>query len=142
MRDLLVILFMGACSCLPSISKAQDPPKGSNQIIVKKVSFDKIVIALLDSGFQIKEMDKDFKTLLTKPHGDYNTSIYLRVKDSTAYLSGEFYIGSLTYKIEQHWYPAYKGNNWFKHAKPMVKTFEWLDEFAHSLSDQVTYSKQ
>jgi hypothetical protein len=123
------------------ISECQDAPKGTNAITVRPVAFETVVNALLDSGFKIDNIDKDFHTLSTKSYGDWNMILSVRVKDSAATISGTFRPGSYLFDIEQLWYPSYRGSNWLTHGKAAVKTFEWMDNFAKSFNGQVIYSK-
>lgn len=123
---------------LPAMALCQ--PKGSKKIIITGVSFNQVVNAILDSGFQIKDIDKDFLTMTTKPFGDWNQILYLRVKDSVATLTGEM-IAGFKLDVEQHWDPPYQGHNWFTHNRGMVETWNMMDGIAKSFKKPITYSK-
>ena len=123
---------------LPILSLSQ--PKGTKKIIVTGITFTKAVNVILDSGFQIKDIDKDFQTLTTKPLGNWNEVIYLRVKDSVATFTGEMFAG-LKFAIEQHWDPPYTGHNWFTHNRAMVETWQMMDGIAKSFGKPIIYSK-
>lgn len=86
---LLLILF----ALLPFIINAQNIPKDANVIIVKKVGFLEVCNALLDSGYTISKKDNELQTVSTESKlypKLYNATykINIRVKDSTAYISG------------------------------------------------------
>lgn len=115
--------------------------KGTNTITISNVSFDQVVNALLDSGLQIKQIDKDFKTIQTKPYGDYEMSIYVRVKDGTATVTGQFIQARMIFDIAQY-YNEYPTGGGINHNKMMVKTFEWMDNFAKSFHTEVSYAKK
>lgn len=74
---------------------AQEIPKNTTTIIVKGVAFDKVVNCLLDSGFVIDKIDKEYQTLKTEyrklckdciPEILFN----VRVKDSVVTISGKW----------------------------------------------------
>ena len=74
---------------------AQDIPKNATTIIVKGVAFNNIVNCLLDSGFVVDKMDKEYQTLKTEykklckdciPEILFN----VRVKDSIATITGNW----------------------------------------------------
>jgi hypothetical protein len=72
---------------------AQDIPKHANTIIVKGVSFDKVVRSLIDSGYIPDKMDKDLQYIKT----EYKKIcvkcvpemlLTIKVKDSVATITG------------------------------------------------------
>lgn len=86
MKSLLALLF-------PLFVFPQS--KGDNVILVKGVSFYEAVTRLLDEGYSIEKIDSNFKTVQTafkqtkKP--STRVSIFIRVKDSTAIVTGIVY---------------------------------------------------
>lgn len=78
---------------IPSLCLSQ--PKGAKTIIVKGVGFFEICNALLDSGYVIEKKDNELQTAVTelRVYPRYFNAYYkinIRVKDSTAYISGSF----------------------------------------------------
>lgn len=88
MKNLFVLLIL-----LPFIVKAQSIPKDANVIVVKKVGFLEVCNALLDSGYTISKKDNELQTVSTESKNypklwNATYKINIRVKDSTAYISG------------------------------------------------------
>lgn len=70
-------------------------PRDASVVIVKGVTFNQVCSALLDSGYRIESRDIEMQTVKTENklfpiawNAAYR--IHVRVKDSTAYLSGTF----------------------------------------------------
>ncbi len=92
MKSLLLVLF------IPTVVFCQK--RGDNQIIIKGVSFSQVVKCLLDSGYRIREIDSNYKTVSTAFRycvgtknilSSGNMSIYVSIKDSTAFITGIWY---------------------------------------------------
>lgn len=102
MKQLLLLLFVigsitvTSQSYTPKSSKnSQDIPKNANTAIIENTSLDRIVRTLIDSGFVIKKLDKEYQFVET----EYQLlcrdcmpqiQLYARVKDSTAILTGKW----------------------------------------------------
>jgi hypothetical protein len=137
MKKILVLLLV-----LPLISFAQQIPKDAKTIIVKNVSFLEVCNALLDHGYTIATKDNDLQTAKTeeREYPDYWTAkyvVHLRVKDSTAYLSGTFTAAGL-FKNE----PVYCVTD--KKGEPKIKNlmtypFLLINDVALSLKKPVEY---
>lgn len=74
---------------------SQDIPKNANVIVVKGVTFEKVVNSLLDSGFVIEKIDKEYQTLKTEYKKLCKDCIpeiqfYVRVKDSVLTITGKW----------------------------------------------------
>lgn len=89
------ILFILMLLPIVAISQKVNPiaPKGANTIIVKGVSFNRVVGILLDSGYRFEKIDKDFQTVKTEyanvcPNCVPQVSYDILVKDSVLTLSG------------------------------------------------------
>jgi hypothetical protein len=138
---------------LPFYLKAQEPPKGSNAIIAKGVSFKQIKDSLLDQGFFIDQQNEEDGTIITKPKGvcecknvDYNQLIIsIRVKDSVAKFSGTWNLnfnyhstgGSLfsNDRTEFHRLEYAKSSLNVQH-----KIFLRMDAFVRKLTADVSYA--
>lgn len=80
----------------PFFIYAQQPPKKANTIIVPGITFEKCVNTLMDIGYKLDKIDKDFKFAKTefkqaenKKIKGWEISISIRVKDSTATITGQ-----------------------------------------------------
>jgi hypothetical protein len=132
MKSLLLVLF------IPTVVFCQK--RGDNQIIVKGVSFSQVVKCLLDSGYRIREIDSNYKTVSTAFRycagtknilSSGNMSIYVSVKDSTAFITGIWYndLGKL-------------GFQQLVETKGFLSIpFEVMKDFALSLGPPVEYNK-
>lgn len=135
----------------PIFSFSQDIPKLANTIIVKGVSFDKVVNTLLDSGYKADKIDKDFQTVKTEwralcPTCAPEICINVRVKDSMATVTGQWRssAGILLF--------AKRSQSQNEHAlvfpvqneksKVPRKAFEVMDIYAKALNGEITYLKQ
>jgi hypothetical protein len=129
-----------------SLSQAKIPKK-TNAIEITGISFKEITNALLDAGFIFDKIDSNYQTLKTefKDGTDKNKSMKLRfmirVKDSLATLTGEWYntmfiggklfdqeqsIENSTYKIE------------YTYGNPKACFLE-MNSFALSFKREVKY---
>ena len=87
----LTLLFL----LLSFISSAQ--PKKANTIIVKGVQFKEVANALLDAGYEIAKSDSSLGTIKTEYKlgtGELKyvkVSIFVRIKDSVATITGKWY---------------------------------------------------
>lgn len=88
-------LFLSLLFSLLTFYSFSQPQKGTNTIIIHKVGFIEMCTALLDAGFIIAKKDNDLQTINT----EYKTypkmwdgaySMYVRIKDSTAFITGKF----------------------------------------------------
>jgi hypothetical protein len=117
---------------LPTLCFAQN--KGDNTIFVKGITFEKVVNTLLDSGFTVDKIDKDFKTVKTqfKEHEKYTFTYYfdIRVKDSIAIIKGKWNSGGYVFDIQN-----IKG-------KSDQVIFSKMETYAKSLKGEISYSKQ
>lgn len=145
------ILFF---ALFPVIATAQIP-RNAKTIVVKNVSFEQVCNQLLDKGYAIEKKDDQLQTVRTeykKYPKLWNAGyrIDIRIKDSTAYISGAFtapYENPLTRasaKQEPLWNNEpilYLTNNKGKpHAKSLSGyAFGLLNEFAVSFGKEVEY---
>jgi len=77
----------------PLCAKSQTIPPKANVIIVKNVSFLEMCNSLLDAGYGIEKKDPELQIVQTEPirYPKYYNGAYkikIRIKDSTAYVSG------------------------------------------------------
>jgi hypothetical protein len=97
---------------LPFLGQSQDKiPKKTNTIEIVGVSFKEVANALLDAGFTFEKIDSNFLTIKTdfKEGTGKNKWMKLRlmtrVKDSTLFITGEWYntmlIGGKLFGVEQ-----------------------------------------
>jgi hypothetical protein len=138
MRILLLIAFL-----FPLASYTQEPPKNSTGITVSNTDLMAVANALLDNGFRIDKKDTELGTLKTEERGYENNVWFLvidvRVKDSTAYITGQIKVMVSPIGNTRRLYEPviYKG---MKKA-PYRLAFAAMDEIARSLNGHVTYSK-
>jgi len=147
MKKIILIAFL-----IPASLFAQT--KGDNTIIIKKISFADVVNGLLDNGYTIQKLDSNYKTVTTdfincpmdngKP-STFNISIYVRVKDSTAFISSKWFsnIGLSRGLFQSSREPGPMD------IYPIVYTwgankhgFMHMNKFAQSLKQPVLYAKQ
>jgi hypothetical protein len=122
--------------------------KGDNVIYAKNVSFTQVVNALLDSGYVIDKIDKDFFTVTTKyksfppvfktkksllGQAFYDIALDIRVKDSVAIIKGRALVSSDSYSNIEY------NNKGYYNAKLMGISWNQMDSFVRSLSSSVTY---
>lgn len=128
----LLIVFTGL------FVNGQGIMKNANTIVVNNISFDTVVSTLLDKGFYIEKKDKDDRTIKTEPkpikqNSPILVSMYIRVKDSRAYISGTFTIdGMKDFGISPI---QNKGMN----GSPLRNSFNYLNQFALSFGKPVEY---
>src|SRR5687767_1194682 len=89
MKYFLILTF------LSQLSYSQTILPNANTIVIKNVSFTEVCMRLLDSGYVIDKKDNDMQTVRTesKVYPRYWNAAYkisVRVKDSTAYLTGTY----------------------------------------------------
>jgi hypothetical protein len=140
-RILLIPVF------LFGLAYAQE--KNDNTIIVKGVSFEQVVNALLDSGYHIEKMDKEYRTIKTEYRelcDNCLPQLYfdIRVKDSTATISGKWRSnlnGIFGLKTERDNNSAYIFPIKNEKDKVPKKCFNKMNDFAKSLNGQITYAK-
>ena len=108
---------------LPTICFSQ--VKKDNTIIAHGVKFDSAVNRLLDLGYHIEKIDKDFKTAQTNTI-KYDVVIFIREKNNDLIINGE--IWSMGYKIP------------IEYGWGSKKRWETLMEFA-KVFDSLEYKK-
>lgn len=121
---------------LVSVAYAQYIPKNANTIIVKGVTFNDVVNRLLDEGWHIAQIDSVQQTIKTeatptKRNGVILVTMYVRVKDSIANITGNYNIegNKETYAVENR---GIKGS-------PLKNSFILLNEIALSFGKPVDY---
>ena len=137
MKKMLPFFFV---SLLTSTAFSQ-APKGTNLILVKAVGYDQVLTALLDKGYFIRKKDAELFTASTEPRRLKNGSTYVirvRVKDSTAYLSGEVFTEYVHFADEKYVPSVNKGMG----GNPEKESFKRVNEFAESLGGPIDYRKQ
>lgn len=137
MKKMLPFLFVS----LLSTTAFSQAPKGANLILVSGVGYDQVLNALLDKGYFIRKKDTELFTASTEPRRLKNGSNYVirvRIKDSTAYLSGEVFTEYVHFADEKYVPAVNKGLG----GNPEKETFKKVNEFAVSLRGTVDYRKQ
>lgn len=135
MKTILTILFIGFLN-------TQAQPKNTNTIIVKDVTFDQIAQTLTDQNIAIKNKDAQTGTITTDAikyrKGSGTMALFIRVKDSTAYISGTFdpqvtifNQHSSIYQIE---YRGWKGSD-------LLLAFQRMQAIAEGLRAEIYYAK-
>lgn len=126
---------------------SQDVPKNADVITVNGITFEKVVNSLLDSGFVIEKMDKEFHTVKTEyrklckdciPEILFN----VRVKDSTAIITGKWrstgnIFGGLESKKDLD--NAYVFDIKNEKMKVPRLAFQAMKTFAVSLNGEISY---
>lgn len=140
MKAIWVVLFITIWSC----ANAQDIPKGMNIIVVGGTCFDSVVAKVLDNGFFFQTKDTVTKSLTTQPKywsGGMggNVIINIRVKDSTAYISGLYNVNAKLGNIDLRDYTPVLSAK----SKGMFRSlpFEEMNKLALSLHGIITYQK-
>jgi hypothetical protein len=145
--------FLLAIMILPLLTttaNAQEIPKKTNTITIVDVTFDDVVNKLLDQGYELDKIEKDYgyiKTGFKKVGKENNTlhmSINVRVKDNyavvTAFFTNEFqkyFTGAaLGAAIEDAWQVDYN--------KSPVGKVVWnaLHQFVTSFDKELLYAKR
>lgn len=141
MKEFLILLTFTGISL---ISPGQTPPKNATGISVTGADLLSVANALLDKGFKIDKKDNELGTLKTEERGYENNMWYLvidvRVKDSTAYITGQIKVMVSPMGNTRRLYEPviYRG---MKNA-PYKLAFAEMDSVAHALSANVNYTKQ
>jgi len=141
MKKLFLLIMLS-----PLFVHSQDIPKNANTIIIKGVSFEQVVNNLLDSGFKIDKIDKEYHTVKTeyrKVCTDCVPELYLdvRVKDSIATITGKWK------STANLFFPATTNENAYifeiKNERDKVpkRCFAIMNNFAKALNSQISYSK-
>lgn len=130
-----------------NVCKSQEILSNANTIVLHNTSFKEICNALLDFNYLIEKKDNDLETVRTEPvkfkkYWNATYVIYVRVKDSTAYITGIVTAadGGLVKDM-----PIYNHTN--KRGEPYPKSlygypFSILNEFALSFKKRVSYEKR
>jgi len=142
MKKLLFCLFF-----TPIFSFSQEPPKGSNVILISPATFQEISVLLLDKGYTFSNKDTSDKILLTEfrteTKSKMNYRIRARIKDSTLFLSAqfrlgmEFKFGGVSNDPQELQDAQYKG--WKTGAYRII--FEKIQDIATMLNGKISYSK-
>jgi hypothetical protein len=140
---LIILLFF------PVALFGQVIPKGCDLIKVSGVSFKQVANALLDAGYSFEKIDSNFQTIKTdfkqsKSAKDLSLSLYVRVKDSSASITGKGYqrgvAGSYSVGKQRTMDDA---TFIIKNASGKYKkTFAEVNSFALSFNTLVEYLKQ
>ncbi len=139
MKFLLFLLLLPLSSAAQT--SAAQIPKKANTIIVDGVTFEKAINTLLDMGYKIDKVDKDFLTAATefKQPGNkkikgWEIAISVRVKDNTAIITGEHrdYTSKSESSVTEISYSPSK-------LLMNREFFGELDAYAKKLSGNVTY---
>jgi hypothetical protein len=88
--------LLGLLLIISTTIKAQIP-KNANAIEVQGVTFREVVSRLLDSNYTIAKIDSNYQTAETAPkywNNPYTMVVKVRVKDSTATITGTFRYGN------------------------------------------------
>lgn len=132
MKIIYIAVLLSAAISQPAFSQN----KGDNTISVKGVGFIQVCNALLDFGYSIKKKDIDLHTVETDfKNGTGKAELFkcrllIRVKDSTAFITGHNYnvlINAMEYT---------------RNTKSSKLPFDEMNKFALSLGGQVEYLKQ
>lgn len=138
MKLLILLLFA------PIISFSQ-VPDGTNCLQIKGVTFEQAVQKLLDNGYALDKLDKDFKTAKSEWKKLCNDcvqdmNIYLRYKDGSVFITGTFRSNDTSnpkvpscgvgFPIEAN------------SPKAIPKAFMMMEAYAKSLSSQISYLSQ
>jgi hypothetical protein len=136
---------------LLSLTVQAQPPKAKT-IIIKGTTFTEVCSKLLDNGYSIEKKDEQLQTARTEhkmfPKHNAAYRIDIRVKDSTAFITGTFtapydqFLTPAARKVDPLWNndPAYYQSN--KKGKPTTLpgiAFDKIKEFALSVGKEVEY---
>jgi len=125
---------------------SQDIPKKANTILIKGVSFKDVETVLLDKGYSFEKVDSNLQTLKTdNKEGSGKTKglkfhYYVRVKDSTASVRGEWFnpsvIGTTFLGVQSN-----VENSTFKieNTGAAKKCFDEMNQLALSFKKPVEY---
>jgi hypothetical protein len=157
MNKLLPVLLLFLLIAIKSMAqqrttKAQEPPKKSNKIIVMvrdtaNTLMDKLTKTLFDYGYTIDNKDEKLKLLSTKERTlkKYNALVRIRasINDTAVLFVGDialgFDIGLFGTRDHQ---PSYS-EIYYGGAKksPLREAWNELDAIAHKMGENVIYSK-
>jgi hypothetical protein len=134
------LLFCSLAVCFSTVLYAQIP-KDANTIIVKGVTFKEAVNRLLEIGFNIAQTDSIYQTIKTEPtatkvNGEVLLTLYTRIKDSNAYIKGDFTI-ALTKD-----FGVMQVRNAGTNISPLKHAFNSMNNAAISFNKPVEYIKQ
>jgi hypothetical protein len=132
---------------IPTILFSQAIPNKANTIIVKNVSFDQCVNTLLDMGYKVDKIDKDYQTVKTEFKEPDNKklnatliSINVRVtRDSVAVITSVWRNTTGVFTDKDEDIPVD-----YSPSKLLVKKdiFAVMDRYAKRLSPTVEYMKR
>jgi hypothetical protein len=140
MRTITLLLL-----ALPSLLKAQEPPKKATTITVfvtdkDHTLLDKLSSVLFDRGYTIDNKDEKARYIVTKGRASKKfgtlTRLRARVTDSTIVFTSEVAIayGPREDYIDVSYSGAKKG--------PMREAWNEMDEIARTFGDKLAYSKK
>lgn len=121
--------------------------RDANTILVKNVSFIEVCNALLDSGYSIEKKDADLQTVRTevKNYPKYWNATYIiniRVKDSTAYISGIFSAPPTGGLFKDEPITNVTNKKGIAYPKSLAgSAFNWLNQFALGFKKEINYLK-
>lgn len=155
-KFLIALVITAIMLTLGYVCRGQDIPLNSNLIVVHGVDFKQVVNRLLDSGYFIKKIDSNFNTAETELQEFNNNGVMqqmflrVRVKDSTAFISGLFGFrdnsdgryqpGSIAAAIGGVENPIANVKAWKKRKKPTP--FTMMNNYALSFNKPVEYLTQ
>jgi hypothetical protein len=128
---------------IPSFAFCQQ--KGDNCIIVKGVSFKEALNTALDHGFSISMKDDSLQIFSTVPRTDKRNDThvyYVRIKDSAAYITGEFDVnmnmdfGGVTSK-----FASFRIENKGTKISSYQTNFRYMQNFARDFNKEISYTK-
>lgn len=135
MKNLLFIILT------PFLAYSQE--KGTNIIKVQPIEFNRVVSALLDQGYLLEKVDKEFQTIKTEPK-EMKTNgfirLFIRVKDSTAIISGDCGITQQALFDKRGFYG--KVENKGMNGSLLKDSFNAMRDFALSLNGEILYTKE
>lgn len=146
---LLILLISVKLTAQQQTTKAQEPPKKANKIIVlvrdsANTLLNKIAKGLFDKGFTIDTKDETAKTLSTKEFAPNHPSLFIKIRASIND-SGVVFTGVYSWTLANRLIPngsdydiiEYRG---MKNSAAM-QTWNTLDAIAHAFGDNIVYSK-
>ena len=138
MKFFLLILL------LPVFALCQEIPKKSTTIVVRNIGLLEASQKLVDMGYMIDKKDPELGTVYTTPYaysGSYQMMIYVRVKDSTATITGKWNVNA-DIKLG---YSTYDMRTWnpIKYSSMSGnmdrKAFMIMDKYAKSFGKSIEY---
>lgn len=143
-----LLLIFAFISCSPKIQYDPLIPKNANRIVVKGVSFDEVVAGLLDAGYSLDKVNKDYQTVKTEYRNMCEKCVpqmyyEVRVKDSIAIIrgkwrsNGDILFGIKSKKDEDN---AYQFDIKYNlNAAVPKETWRRMNNFAHRFNKPVSY---